>query len=43
MFAITLLVTLAFGQIQPEKDVTDAEKKAFLKELAELPTKSLSE
>jgi hypothetical protein len=39
MLAITLLVTFAIGQVQAEKDVTDAEKKAFLKELAKLPTK----
>jgi len=38
MSAMILLVTLAFGLAEPEKDVTDAEKKEFLKLLAGLPT-----
>jgi len=39
MSAILLLVAFAFGQPEPEKEVTDAEKKEFLKVLATLPTR----
>jgi hypothetical protein len=39
MSATFLLVTLAFGLAEAKKDVTEAEKKAFLKELAKLPTR----
>jgi hypothetical protein len=38
MTATILLVACALGQAQPEKTVTDAEKTAFLKLLATLPT-----
>ena len=39
MSATLLLVAFAFGQPQPEKAVTDNEKKEFLKLLATLPTR----
>jgi hypothetical protein len=39
MSALLLLAILTLGQAQPEKPVTDADKKAFLELLAKLPTK----
>ena len=39
MIAIILLIALAIGQEQPERPVTDAEKKDFLALLPRLPTK----
>src|SRR3954454_2610772 len=39
MSGTLLLLALVFGPTQPEKEVTDGEKKAFLKELAKLPTR----
>ena len=39
MYATLLLVALALGQAQPQKPVTDAEKKEFLKLLVSLPTR----
>jgi hypothetical protein len=39
MSAATLLVVLALGQAQPDKAVTDAEKKEFFEVLAKLPSK----
>jgi hypothetical protein len=39
MRATILLVALAFTQAQPEKPVTDPEKKEFLQVLSKLPTK----
>ena len=39
MSATIFFIGLAFGLTQPEKGVTEAEKAAFLKELAKLPTR----
>jgi hypothetical protein len=39
MSATILIVAFAFGQAQPEKAVSDAEKKEFLKLLAKLPSR----
>src|ERR1700722_2419581 len=39
MFVRILFITLAFGLAEPDKEVTDGEKKAFLTKLAKLPSK----